>query len=122
MYNSTVMIIPKSSSHGTSGRRTTKQLRVLANYIINCIDGDTFYGYEVLKGSGLSKGTLYQMLSRLEEMGWLRKIKPSEEERTAQPIHRPARNFYKLTQLGQKECANLITERGEENSQQDSKL
>lgn len=60
-----------------------------------------FSGAEIAKVTGIGSGTLYPLLARFEQEGWLtsrwEKIDPSEEKR-------PRRHFYKITGHGQN-CA-----------------
>jgi PadR family transcriptional regulator PadR len=53
------------------------------------------YGYELMKGADLSSGTLYPLLARLAEDGWL-------ESRWEESEHagKPARQLYRLTATG----------------------
>ena len=53
------------------------------------------YGYELMKDTGLASGTLYPILARLDELGWLE----SEWEEAAQP-GRPPRRRYRFTSDG----------------------
>ena len=53
------------------------------------------YGYELMKDTGLASGTLYPILARLDELGWLE----SEWEAAAQP-GRPPRRRYRFTSDG----------------------
>jgi PadR family transcriptional regulator, regulatory protein PadR len=59
--------------------------------------GDGLSGAEISRQTGIGSGTLYPMLARLEEAGWLdgnwEKIDPREAAR-------PRRRLYKLTPLG----------------------
>jgi PadR family transcriptional regulator PadR len=63
-------------------------------------------GADLSKAAGISSGTLYPLLQRLELVGWLtsawEKIDPSE-------AGRPRRRYYTLTALGQSRAvAELI--------------
>ncbi|MBG0567990.1 PadR family transcriptional regulator [Actinoplanes aureus] len=55
------------------------------------------YGLELMQATGLASGSLYPILHRLQEAGWLaahwEEIDPSAEGR-------PARRFYRLTPDG----------------------
>lgn len=57
------------------------------------------YGYGISQRTGLRSGTLYPILSRLAEIGWL-------ETRWAEPEQpgRPARHTYRLTPDGATEA------------------
>jgi DNA-binding PadR family transcriptional regulator len=53
------------------------------------------YGYDLSRGTGLKSGTLYPILMRLSERGWLE----TEWEDAPEP-GRPARHLYRLTEDG----------------------
>ncbi|GAA2375507.1 transcriptional regulator [Catellatospora methionotrophica] len=76
----------------TELRLTVPVARVLAALVADP-SGD-HYGMELMQSSGLPSGTLYPILARLTEAGWLDKrwedIDPSE-------AGRPARAYYRLT-------------------------
>ncbi len=57
--------------------------------------GSWRYGYELMKVADLSSGTLYPLLARLSEDGWL-------ESRWGESEHpgRPPRQLYRLTAVG----------------------
>jgi DNA-binding PadR family transcriptional regulator len=58
--------------------------------------GQWVHGYDLLVGSGLQSGSLYPILQRLAERGFL----DAEWERSAPP-GRPARHLYRLTATGE---------------------
>jgi PadR family transcriptional regulator, regulatory protein PadR len=64
-------------------------------------------GAEIAKATGTLSGTLYPMLIRLENAGWLvsewEEIEPSE-------AGRPRRRFYKLTPHGQNQANHALAE------------
>lgn len=53
------------------------------------------YGYDLMKASGLPSGTLYPMLSRLQEQGLV-----SSAWEAAEAGGRPPRRYYRLTDEG----------------------
>lgn len=65
------------------------------------------YGYELMKLAELSSGTLYPLLARLTEDGWL-------EARWEESDHpgKPARQLYRLTATGRAE-SRLALERAQ---------
>jgi DNA-binding PadR family transcriptional regulator len=63
------------------------------------------YGYELMKLAGLSSGTLYPLLARLTEEGWLEARWEESDQRG-----RPARQLYRLTATGRAE-ARLAVQR-----------
>jgi PadR family transcriptional regulator, regulatory protein PadR len=64
-------------------------------------------GAEIAKATGTLSGTLYPMLIRLENAGWLvsdwEEIEPSV-------VGRPRRRFYKLTPHGQNQANRALAE------------
>jgi PadR family transcriptional regulator PadR len=64
-------------------------------------------GAEIFAATGISSGTLYPMLARLEGAGWLssrwEEIDPSE-------VGRPRRRYYTLTGLGQANARSALTD------------
>jgi PadR family transcriptional regulator PadR len=62
------------------------------------------YGYALMKRSGLASGTLYPLLARILEDGWLE----TDWEDSAEP-GRPRRHLYRLTALGQGEARAALT-------------
>lgn len=80
---------------GTSVRITTSVAQVLAALLED--PGAERYGLELMRATGQPSGTLYPILTRLQDAGWLRAdwedIDPSTEGR-------PARRYYRLTPDG----------------------
>ncbi len=64
------------------------------------------YGYEISQQTGLKSGTLYPILIRLAEQGWL-------ETRWTEPVRqgRPALHTYRLTQVGARAASALVAKR-----------
>ncbi len=92
------MMTEKGKENKTTGPRMSLQtLRVLNIFIAN--PTSDHYGLEIAKMIGVSGGTLYPILARLESHGWLSSdfevIDPKVDKR------RP-RRYYKLTGLGSK--------------------
>jgi PadR family transcriptional regulator, regulatory protein PadR len=77
-----------------SPRITTQTLTVLSAFITS---GRELAGSEIAKGTKLHSGTLYPILFRLEESGWL---ESRWEESNASELGRPRRRIYKLTGAG----------------------
>jgi DNA-binding PadR family transcriptional regulator len=61
------------------------------------------YGYEISQRTGLKSGTLYPILIRLTDQGWL-ETRWTEPERQG----RPARHTYRLTQVGFRQASAHI--------------
>ena len=61
------------------------------------------YGYDLMKVAGLSSGTLYPLLARLTEDGWLE----SRWEESEFP-GKPRRQLYRLTATGQLQARHAL--------------
>lgn len=55
------------------------------------------YGYELTKVTGLMSGTLYPILARLEDAGW---VEANWEEVAPGVVGRPRRRYYRLSAAG----------------------
>ncbi|MFJ4930089.1 PadR family transcriptional regulator [Streptomyces sp. NPDC088736] len=60
------------------------------------------YGLELCESAGLPSGTIYPILARLEQVGWLNSAweDPAVHETTG----RPRRRFYRITEAGAEEA------------------
>lgn len=72
-------------------------LKVLRVFLDN--PGGTIHGYELMAAAGVSSGTLYPLLMRLESVGWL---SSSWEQSNPTEDGRPRRRQYRLTGTGQR--------------------
>ena len=65
--------------------------------ILDCLtrSPDGLHGYALMKASGLASGTLYPILARLADRGWLTK-----QWETGEDISGPPRRIYSLTPVG----------------------
>lgn len=61
------------------------------------------YGYELMKVAGLSSGTLYPLLARLTDDGWL-EARWEESEFPG----KPPRQLYRLTAIGRVQARNAL--------------
>jgi len=65
------------------------------------------YGLDIMQDTGLPSGTLYPILHRLQEAGWLashwEQIDPVRESR-------PARRYYRLTAEGARQAQQALAE------------
>lgn len=68
-----------------------------------------YHGYDLMKDTGLSSGTIYPLLIRMTERGLV-------EAEWREPVERgrPARHVYRLTAIGTKLAASISTEGGPE--------
>jgi PadR family transcriptional regulator, regulatory protein PadR len=55
------------------------------------------YGLDLSRSAGLRSGTIYPILARLEEAGW---VESSWEAVDPAEVGRPARRYYRVTDLG----------------------
>ncbi|WP_280319971.1 PadR family transcriptional regulator [Nocardia wallacei] len=63
------------------------------------------FGWDTARAARISSGVLYPLLARMEVDGWLE----SGWEDPA-PVDRPARRWYRLTELGRLELSALLSE------------
>jgi PadR family transcriptional regulator, regulatory protein PadR len=66
-----------------------------------------YSGADIAREIGIGSGTLYPLLQRLENAGWL---KSEWEEVQPASVGRPRRRLYKLTGRGHAEAARALTE------------
>ena len=75
-------------------RQPSKQMRMLLDALSEQ-RGEWRHGYDLMKQTGLSSGTLYPLLMRMTDQG----LVEAEWREPAQP-GRPARHAYRLTAAG----------------------
>ena len=75
------------------GLRLTTPLLKLLNIFIADPTAD-YFGFEIMKATGLASGTIYPLLARLEGMGWL------ESGWDDDAVSGPRRRYYRLTHEG----------------------
>lgn len=75
-------------------RQPSKQMRTLLG-ALSVDRGAWRHGYDLMKETGLSSGTLYPLLMRMTDQG----LVEAEWQEPAQP-GRPARHAYRLTATG----------------------
>lgn len=73
----------------------TMPTRMLLRVLLDSPRGE-LHGYELLKRTGLASGTLYPLLLRLEQAGWI----ASRWEARERPGGRPRRRFHRLSPDG----------------------
>jgi DNA-binding PadR family transcriptional regulator len=56
------------------------------------------YGFDIMEETGLTSGTIYPALEKLERLGFVRS--EWEDARVAQRDRRPARRYYTITDPG----------------------
>jgi PadR family transcriptional regulator, regulatory protein PadR len=89
------------------GRITLPVLKVLETFLSDPSKTHEYYGLEVARASGLSSGTTYPILARLERAGWL--ISDWEDiDQAAEGRRR--RRYYQLTTKGRAEASRMLNE------------
>ncbi|TDD28511.1 PadR family transcriptional regulator [Actinomadura sp. KC06] len=63
--------------------------------------GREWYGLEMVQATELPTGTVYPIITRLEQAGWITsRWEEPREQREADALGRPRRRYYQLTQEG----------------------
>jgi PadR family transcriptional regulator PadR len=65
------------------------------------------YGFGLMRATGLKSGSLYPILDRLNQSGWLRAYDEDIDEVAA---GRPKRRLYSLSALGEEEAPRAVAE------------
>jgi PadR family transcriptional regulator PadR len=66
--------------------------------ILHAIAGGSRFGFDIMTTTGLTSGTVYPALDRLEGLGLL--VSHWEDEAAARAEARPARRYFRLTARG----------------------
>ena len=74
-------------------RLTTPLIKLLRMLIAD--PTANYWGFEIMKATGLASGTVYPLLARLESIGWLESGWDDE-----QMVSGPRRRYYRLTDDG----------------------
>ncbi|WP_315836791.1 PadR family transcriptional regulator [Bradyrhizobium prioriisuperbiae] len=88
---------------GKEPRLSTQTIKVLSTLMSH--PADELSGAEIAKQSRLASGTLYPILARLEDAGWLQS---RWEEGDPADLGRPRRRYYKITAAGAKRVEQLV--------------
>lgn len=84
---------------GSEPRITTQTLKVLT--VLMSRMQDEVSGADIGRSIKLASGTLYPILMRLEDAGW---VESRWETDNPQELGRPRRRFYQLTAVGMKKA------------------
>jgi PadR family transcriptional regulator PadR len=76
----------------------TRRLGLGTIAILQALDGNRRFGFDIMDVTGLTSGTVYPALERLEELGHVRSR--WEDEAAAHREARPARRYFELTPQG----------------------
>jgi PadR family transcriptional regulator len=74
-------------------RLTTPLLKLLRMFLAD--PTSRYWGFEIMKATGLASGTVYPLLARLERMEWLESGWDDEQH-----VSGPRRRYYRLTHEG----------------------
>ena len=85
-----------------------KDLSLGTVMVLHAIARGFQYGFDIMEETGLTSGTIYPALDRLEGLGFARS--EWEEARIAHEEKRPARRYYQITREG-KEALTTALER-----------
>lgn len=69
-----------------------------AALILQAVDQDYRYGFDIMDATGLPSGTVYPALRRMEAEGLI--ASQWESEKKAMAEQRPARKYYRVTRSG----------------------
>jgi len=87
-------------------RQTDATLEVL-EFLVHAGTDEELYGWKITQAIGRPTGTVYPILARLEQTGWLESRWESDE-----PDSRgPRRRFYRLTPTGLAEARDALAHR-----------
>jgi PadR family transcriptional regulator PadR len=93
-----------TSASGTP-RPTLQVLKVLRLLLDH--PNAAVYGLDLSKQAGLATGTIYPILTRLEQAGW---VVSAWEDNDPSQVGRPRRRLYWLTQQGAEKAATTLDE------------
>jgi PadR family transcriptional regulator, regulatory protein PadR len=69
--------------------------------------GGELHGYAIIKSSGLGGPTVYKILERMTEMGWV----TARWQDNPEDPNKPRRRYYKMTSAGMQASQALVAER-----------
>ncbi len=77
---------------------TSRKLSLGTVMVLHALARGSRYGFDIMEDTGLTSGTIYPALERLEQEGFAKG--KWEEGRIAQKEGRPARRYYEITPRG----------------------
>lgn len=78
-----------------------KNLSLGAVMVLHALARGCMYGFDIMEETGLTSGTVYPALDRLETLGYARS--EWEDARVAQAEKRPPRRYFRITTDGAQE-------------------
>ncbi|MFJ8153987.1 PadR family transcriptional regulator [Streptomyces sp. NPDC094468] len=86
--------------------RLTKPTIAVLETLLSATDDDPAWGLSICREADLGPGTVYPILDRLAERGWV-----TSREETGPHPGRPARRFYQLTGSGRLQARDALEAR-----------
>lgn len=83
-----------------------KNLSLGTVLVLHALARGYVYGFDIMEETGLSSGTIYTALDRLEGLGFARS--EWEDARIAQEEKRPPRRYYRITPEGARELQTAL--------------
>ena len=74
--------------------------------VLHALASGCIYGFDIMEETGLSSGTIYPALDRLETLGFARS--EWEDARVAQAEKRPPRRYFRITPDGARELEKAL--------------
>lgn len=74
--------------------------------ILQALESGRRFGFDIMDATGLTSGTVYPALERLEELGFVRS--KWENEAAAHKEGRPARRYFEISAAGARALAEAI--------------
>lgn len=84
----------------------TRRLGLGTIALLQALEGNRRFGFDLMDATGLTSGTVYPALERLEELGYVRS--KWEDEATARREARPARRYFEITPQGSRALAEAV--------------
>src|SRR4051794_25826890 len=113
IYCVTILLVTKESSRTDDRAGIARELKrgSLELIVLQLLEPREAYGYEIVSkvtdrtngALGITDGTLYPVLYRLERAGWV-------DVRWETPVRGVPRKYYRLTDAGRQELAELKRE------------
>ena len=83
-----------------------KNLSLGTVMVLHALARGCLYGFDIMEETGLSSGTIYPALDRLETLGFARS--EWEDARVAQAEKRPPRRYFRITPDGARELQEAL--------------
>jgi PadR family transcriptional regulator, regulatory protein PadR len=74
--------------------------------ILQALDANRRFGFDIMDATGLTSGTVYPALERLEELGFVRSR--WESDTVAHRDGRPARRYFEITAAGHRALTEAV--------------